>query len=509
MAKFWVERGLMAMAPGWAGRRIAHRIQAEDLLRSYDAAKPSRATKNWKAPGTSAAAEDIPALAVLRNRSRDLARNNPWGRKAKRQIPAHMVGTGVVPRPTAGSDRTRQRALAAWDAWSEETDIEAGTGFDGQQNLTAATVVESGEALVLWDPDANARGGWTTRVMEPDYLDENYNEVSRNGSGHRIVGGIEIDAKGRRVAYHLFQEHPGDILPSLRARADRVRVDAMFVDHVFERLRPGQIRGVPWMAASMLGLRDLADYRESERWRKKITSALSAFVISGSSPAASPLGQVSTETDPSGGRRAIERMAPGTIKRLLPGEDVKFSTPPADQGLEPYMRWELFAISAGIGLPYAEFTGDLSNANYGSMRAGKIEFWALLDVWQWLMIRPMLLRRAWQRVQATSGVPGMPCEWGFPKRQWVDPLKDVTAEIKAIRGGLTSSPEAIGGRGYDWRRMLREQREYFDAAEADNLVFDTDPSRTTAGGARNDTMVEDPSAAADAEAGPAGSIDTP
>ncbi|MBS7789267.1 phage portal protein [Roseococcus sp. SDR] len=484
MARFLLERALMPLAPGWALRRIGAHVQAEAFLRAYDAAKPSRATKSWRAPSTSARTEDAPALRTLRDRSRDLGRNNPWAKTALLKLPAHIVGTGVVPRTVDGAERTRNRALSAWRGFAEECDAESDLGHEAQQALAIRTVVESGEALVLWDVDRRRAGGWATRVLEPDYLDERFNEVSRNGSG-RIIGGIELSARGERVAYHLFREHPGDMYPMLNRLSERVRVPAEFVDHIFHKVRPGQLRGIPWMAASMLGLRDMSDYIEAERWRKKITAALAAFVTTQGTPATSGLGAVRTETSATGEQRGIEKIAPGTIKRLLPGESVTFSSPPADQGLDAYLRWELYAICAGLGLPYAELTGDLSNANYSSMRAGKLEFWNLLDAWQWLMVEPMLLKRAWRRVQATSGVPGMACEWGFPKRHWVDPVKDVTAEIRAIRAGLTSSPEAIGSRGYDWRRTLAEQAEYKAAADAAGLVLDTDPARTALSGAAN------------------------
>jgi lambda family phage portal protein len=471
------ERLLAPIAPGWAAQRLAARAAYEMAARAYDAARATRATRNWIAGSNSAGEEIRPALSSLRNRSRELVRNNPWGAKIRRQLPAHLVGTGVTPRPTAGADRTRQRALAVWDAWSDATDIESGTGFAAQQALLAGTVVESGEALLLWTPDPRAPGGWTTRVMEPDYLDEHYNEPSRNGSG-RIVNGIEFDAAGRRLAYHLWREHPGDMLFGGTRGLDRMRVDARFVDHVFEVLRPGQTRGVPWLAASALRLRGLDEYLESERWRKKVTAAFGVFLLTASGPAMSALGQQSTETGADGAQRGIETIAPGTIKRLKPGEDVKFSAPPADQGLNDYVKAELLAIAAGCGVPYAEMSGDLSNANYGSMRAGKVEFWALLDAWQWLMVKPMMLQRAWARVQAAAGVPGLPCAWTFPKRTWVDPLKDAQAEILAIRAGLTSQPDAVAARGEDWRALLAEQAEFLQAARDAGLVLETDVAAT-------------------------------
>jgi lambda family phage portal protein len=478
MALPWLERMLSPIAPGWAARRLADRASFELAARAYDAARSTRATRNWIAGSNSAQEEIRPALQALRNRSRDLCRNNPWGIKVRRQLPAHLVGTGVTPRATGDSaERTRRRALDAWRAWSEATDIEVGVGFEGQQALIAGTIVESGEALLVWTADSRAPGGWTTKVLEPDYLDEHFNETSRNGSG-RIVNGIEFDAAGRRVAYHFWREHPGDYLLGGMPGTDRIRVRAEFVDHIYEVLRPGQVRGVPWLAASALRLRGLDDYLDSERWRKKVTAAFGVFLLTPNAPAMSPMGAQSTETTSDGRSRGIETIAPGTIKRLKPGEDVKFAQPPADSGLTEYIKAELLAIAAGVGVPYAEMTGDLSNANYGSMRAGKVEFWALLDAWQWLMLKPMLLSRAWSRVQATAGVAGMPCAWTFPKRTWVDPLKDAQAEILAIRAGLTSQQDAIAARGEDWREVLAEQAEFQAELERLNLVVETSVKAT-------------------------------
>jgi lambda family phage portal protein len=469
-----LDRAIAPLFPGWALQRMQARMAIDLAGRAYEAAKVTRGTRSWRTSTDSARLEVETGLATLRARSRDLVRNNPWGIKLRRQLPAHMVGTGVSPRPSDGADTTRRRALRAWDEFSAEADHETGGGFGLLQNLAAGTVVESGEVLLWWEPDSRAVGGWRVRVMEPDYLDETFSEISRNG-GNEIVSGVEFDGNGRRVAYHLFREHPGDVgfLRSRRSR-DRIRIPAAQIDHVFEPLRPGQVRGVPWMAASALRLRDLDDYLEAERWRKKIAAAFAAFVRTPQPAALSPLGQQSSETATDGSRTGIERIAPGTIKRLAPGEEVSFPTAPTDNGVSDYLRWELFAIAAGCGVPYAELTGDLSNANYSSMRVGKLEFWALLDQWQWNMLAPMMLRRAWQRVQAVSGVPGMPAEWSFPRRQLVDPLKEIEAEEREIRAGLRSQPDAIAARGDDWRAVLAEQAEYLAAAKAAGVAVTTD-----------------------------------
>jgi lambda family phage portal protein len=479
-----LEQAISSMFPRWALERAEHKLRLDMLGRAYDAAKPSRQTKGWNVSGASSRLEEGRAVRPIRNYTRDLVRNNPWAKKAANQIPAHMVGTGVMPRASSGAEVTRRRAMNAWTEWAAATDVEGLSGFGAQQHLIARTIVESGEALLLWVPTPSAPGGWVTHVLEPDYLDETYFGVTE--TGNRIYGGIELDERGVRIAYHLYEHHPGDWVPIVAQYRKRVRVPAAFVDHIFHRVRPGQLRGIPWFAASILGLRDLGDYMEAERWRKKIAAALAAFVKTPLAPAQSSLGQVTSQTAADGTTQGIERIAPGTIKRLRPGEEVTFSQPPADAGVDSYMRWELFAICAGLGLPYAELTGDLSNANYSSMRLGKIEFWTLLDTWQQHMIQPLLLSRAWTRVQATAGVPGMGCEWSFPKRTWIDPAKEIDAEIRAIRAGLMSQPDAIAARGDDWRQILMEQKQWKDAADAQGLIFDTDPAHVALNGVRTD-----------------------
>ena len=179
-----------------------------------------------------------------------------------------------------------------------------------------------------------------------------------------MLQGIEFDALGRRRAYWLYPTHPGDgrgALVSHRVPADRVL-------HLFERLRPGQVRGVPWFAPVMLKLRDLDAYDEAELVRKKIEACFAAFVTGVQDE--ETLGKARTEADGS----RIETFEPGMIEYLEPGRDVKFAAPSASGGYAEYMRMQLHAIAAGVGLTYELLTGDLSQVNYSSIRAGLIEF---------------------------------------------------------------------------------------------------------------------------------------
>ena len=158
-------------------------------------------------------------------------------------------------------------------------------------------------------------------VLEGDFLD-----IARTMSvanGH-IIQGVQFNMIGQREAYWLYNYHPGGVyMLNPRGGILSQPVPASEVMHQYCILRPGQVRGVPWLAPVMLALRDLDDYRDAERMRKKTEACLAGIVVrpEGST---GPIGAVST--DPKTGN-VLERMYPGMIEYLKPGEDIKFNTP--------------------------------------------------------------------------------------------------------------------------------------------------------------------------------------
>ena len=135
-----------------------------------------------------------------------------------------------------------------------------------------------------------------------------------------------------------------------------VRVDASEIIHMFRPLRPGQIRGEPWLARALVKLHELDQYDDAELVRKK-TAAMFAGFITRLSPEDSLLGEGSA--DASG--VALSGLEPGTMQILEPGEDIKFSQP-ADVGgsYSEFLRMQFRAVAAAMGVTYEQLTGDLT-----------------------------------------------------------------------------------------------------------------------------------------------------
>lgn len=418
--------------------------------RGYDGAKTGRRTSGWTAPSTSANSEIAPSLIKLRDRSRDLVRNNPYASKALRVLVSNTIGTGIM--PSIGN----KAVVKLWDKWINESDADGQLDFYGLQRLIARTIFESGECLIRFRyrrPEDGLSVPLQIQVLEPDYLDSLKFENLKNGG--YIQYGIEYDAIGRRVAYWLYKEHPGESSPKFTG-LQSYRVPAEDIIHIYEKLRPGQARGVPIFAPAMITTNDLDEYEEATLVRKAAEACITAVVETDDENTA--LGQVSTEA---GSIRKLEELSPGMVEYLATGEKITFNNPPASTGYAEYVSARLHAIAAGIGITYQQMTGDLSQANYSSMRAGTLDFRREVEQFQWLTFIPMFCRMVMSTWLNTAAISSsikstIETDWTTPRWDWVDPLKDVRSETEELNTSRKSFSEAARERGYTPEKLVEE-----------------------------------------------------
>lgn len=458
----WLDKAITAVSPSAALKRELARAQLT-ALRNYDGASAGRRGGDWRARNASANVAVGSGATRLRARARDLVRNNAHARNGLDSLVANLVGTGIVARSKAPAPTVKDRTQKIWNAWAEECDFDEQTDLYGIQAQAVRGMIESGESLIRLRtvPMSQAPSGINLRlqVMEADFLDEA--KTGPTTDGGYIIQGVEFNRQGHRVAYWLFDQHPGESIRSLTAGFISKRVPAEHVLHLYRKDRPGQVRGVTWFAPVMLMLKDFEEYSEAEIVRKKIESCLVAGITTDAPE--TDFG-TSIEVDSDGVTK--EYMEPGLMARLRPGEDIKFNTPPASSAFGDFEKSRLRAAAAGLGPTYEQMTGDLTGVNYSSIRAGLVEFRRKAEQVQWLTIIPMLCIPLWRRVQDTGVVTGVfrkveySVEHSPPKWDWVDPQKDIKALLEAVRGNITSLPEVIRQTGHDPDDVLNEIAEY-------------------------------------------------
>lgn len=491
MRATWLDRTVAMVSPRTATRRLLARQAFEGLARGYEGAARGRRTDGWRSPDTSADTEIATAGALLRDRMRDLVRNNPHAAKAVAVLVNNIVGAGIMPRAASGDDRLDRTVNELWESWARQCDADGQLDFYGLQTLICREMVEGGEVLVRRRP-RRAEDGLTipvqVQVLEADFLDATKNvEV---GSGHAVQG-VEFDAIGRRRAYWLFARHPGDAFGVLQGGLKSTAVPATEIAHVYEKQRT-QARGVPWGASVIRALRDLDDYEIAEIVRKKTEACVTAIVLGADE---AEQGIAPTVVDADGNR--VEQFEPGLIAYARGGKEIRFNQPAATGGYADYKRASLHTIAAGFRVPYELLTGDLSQVNYSSIRAGLVEFRRMIDAVQWQLFVPLFCDRVWswftEAAWAAGHIPEpiVRVEWSPPKFEAVDPQKDAMADLLAIRSGTMTLAEAIARQGRNPDAVLAEIAATNAKLDELGIVLDTDPRRVTKTGSAQSAETAD------------------
>lgn len=477
------DRLIAAISPKMAFEREAYRTGLAEMQgeRAYAAAARGRKTADWRTTNGSANQELITDLPTLRSRHSQMIRDNPYVKSAHRNLVANIVGTGIEARAVHPDPVVQAEAQAIFSAVAlEPMDVEGVEDFYGEQKLGVAAMIERGDSISLYHPEGREPDR-VVEQMEGDQIDGAQNRRLQNGG--RIVAGVQYDARGRREGFHILDHHPGDQIAWLGTTSRFV--PARDVDHVFERVRIGQARGVPWFHAGLLTVRNVSDTEEAIRIRKRVESCLTVFRKAGEGNTPSRLGTTTTQTE----GPAWERISPGTVINGKPGESIEVINPSTSGDGDGFLRGQMMAASAGFGVPYHVVTGDVSQANYSSLRASMVVFWALLDDWVFNTVVPRQCNPRFRRIMRREAVRRgnaklleVRAEWTPPKRSWVDPLKDITAEIMEARsfpGGLNA---AMAARGRDLRQALAEQADINALIDQLGLALDSDPRRVNGSG---------------------------
>lgn len=473
-----LSRALDRLMPRAAARRVA----ADILRREYRAGRERTSEGGWSPVGS--ASPVAPALSLIRARARDLAHNNPFAARAVSTLVGHAVGRGILANVVSAD-----LLESDWRAWASDPrrcDFYGRLPLTALQDLAVRTMIESGEVFIRlhYVRDRRGRLDLQLQIIDPDQIDDTVSRAATPDG--EVVSGVETDADGRVVAYHFLRRRVNGV------SLESVRVPAERVVHLYERLYPGQLRGIPRGAQALGHAKDLEDLIKATVVRAKIEACMSVFVTrapdSGGGLFGAPEGG---DGEPTGGAALDgELLEPGMIVRLDPGEDVKTSQPPSSGGLNDWSRLSLQAIAVSYGVTYDQLTSDLRGANFSSLRAGKIEFHRSIESLRRHAVYPGLdqIFRAFADAREHD-LTAATWTWSAPAREAIDPIKDVQATRLDLALGLKTWRQAVAERGLDPEEQLAELREIkSDLAEA-GLVFDytgtTGPS--PAGAAADET----------------------
>lgn len=411
--------------------------------------------------------ETLAAVPMVRSRARHAYANNGYIRNAVNAIVAEAVGAGI--EGNSGHPDAYTAALIDKAFSAANLDAEGRTDTRG---MTAAAVLAEnvdGEAFFVAE---RRDSGTVWRQIPAEFVDESDTRELADGY---VVAGVEFTNDGTRRAYHIRPQRPTDLYP---VTAESIRVPAEDVLHIYRQLGPGQVRGISQLAPVLLTVNEL-------------DQALDALLV-GLKTSAMFAGFVTDMTNMGGGAEAFPdgladiSLEPGVVRVLPGGMDIKFSAPDQARESIAFAKLTLGQIAAGLGVPQHLVDGDLTQANYSSLRAGLLPFRAKVEQYVYHTLVPQFLNPIFRRFVTEEYLAGrldvpdlsaaLTAEWLPPRPMQVDPQKDMAAAREALAMGLTSRRQAVAAMGWNVAELDQEIADDRARETALGLSFGTKES---------------------------------
>ena len=461
-------------------------------LRAYQGALVSRLTSDWMSSQLSADAEIRNSLRKLRDRSRELVRNNPYARQAKRTTQINIVGNGmkfqslvVQQRGGKRDQRVNNIIEEAWSEWSQADSCDCAGKYSFHQFewLAAGALCESGEAIfrIVRKPFGDSEVPLALQMIESDLLDEEYDGKTLN-KNNEWRNGVEVNEWGRALRYAILTKHPGDAyyLDYSANRKLHIFIPAEDIIHLFLPERPGQNRGVPWFHSVMADMHQLQGYEEAAVIRARAGASIMGFIQND---------QGELIGDDVQNSQRIQSFEPGTFRYLMPNESV--TVPDIDypsQQYEMFVKNKIRRFATGIGCSFETISKDFSETNYSSSRLSLLE-----DREHWKFCQKYIIDnfhyrifKEWLDLAVLSGVIDFPdyasnskryCKprWTPPAQHYVDPLKEIRAYREAEQAGYMTKSQVIAQtNGGDYDDIISEIAREQEVAKSLGVTLDKD-----------------------------------
>jgi lambda family phage portal protein len=501
--------------PPAPARRKTHAV------RQYAAAQQDRLTAGWSVTTGSADIELQQGLSTLRARSRALIRDSSYAKRAKTVVVSNVIGQGIGLQAQVYSARGQLHTRVnsdietAWKRWCRADSCHTGgrLSFSAFERACIGQVFAAGEVFIRKHRSkfGSSKVPYALELIESERVPDGYQFPEGHG---QVRMGIEVDKFHRPIAYWIRENHPGEARYGIDASERIERVPAEDIIHLAIVDRWPQTRGEPWMHTAARRLNDMDGYSEAEIIRARGQAVRMGIIETNADPA--EFGEEQED-----GSYVID-MEPGQVARLSSGETWKDSNPTApNPQLDPFMRYMLREVAAGVGVSYHSISCDFSDANYSSSRLALLEdrdMWRVLQTWfiesfrevvhrEWLQqavfagaLQTISVNEYAMDVEKFEAVRFRPRGWG-----WVDPTKEVAAFKAARRAGFMSSQAIVSTSGEDYEELIDQLKHENDLADAAGLVLDTNPAQTNGSG-QSQSMpgAADPEDPEDTEAPPGG-----
>ena len=498
-----IDKAIAYLSPAVALRRAAARSQLA-LSGSYTGARIDRAQlSRWMPIAGSANADTTQDLPTLRSRSRDQMRNAPVALGALNTTVSHVIGTGLTYTPAIDAEFLNlddeqaeswqddvKRRFGAWAA-SVDCDCARQLDFFGLQELAFRSFLESGDTFII--TPRLARSGRTARLALQLIEADRVCNPNRGADGPALIAGVEIDPPtGEVLAFHVARHHPGGI--NIAGNVwDRVGVRGSStgrrnVLHIFKPLRPGQLRGVPWISPILEPLKQLGRWSDAELNAAVVSGLMSTFIKMDPDAFDNLYDDDAQEEIVKTASKWSGAMESGQVVNLMPGESIDSPAPGRpNPAFDPFWTAMVRQIGMALEMPYEVLVMHFQSS-YSAARAALLMAWKSFrskrDMLAKTMCQPVL--ELWLADEVAEGrinAPGFFADdvvraawcaaiWTGDGPGSIDPSKEVDAAAKRVELGIsTKQAESILHDGVDWEQKHEQRVKEINAEKRDGIYI--------------------------------------
>lgn len=402
------------------------------------------------------------------------SRTNTIGPGLKLSAKIDREALGLTAEQASAWQRKAEKEFALWAENRIACDALGLNDFYELQQIAYQAWLLSGDVFCLFKTGKTSLfNPYTTRLhlIEADRVSTPTAWVSPFGmmtegksekTGNAIHDGVEVDASGRVVAYHIRNTYPYEYTTK---QTEWTRVEAIGkvtelpnILHIMDAERPDQYRGVSYLAPVIEPLLQIRRYTETEITAAVIESCFAGFIKTEADPNKMPINETAEELDNGPSDPNEFNFGPGEFNVLKPGEDITFTDPkrPAN-GFANFVRAVAEQVGAALEIP-AEILLKSFSSSYSASRG------ALLEAW-----KSFRMRRVWfsndfckpvyqnwlaeavaiGRIQA-PGFFSDPAlmkawsgsEWTGPSQGQLNPVQEIQAEILAVEHGFSTHEQS-------------------------------------------------------------------
>lgn len=488
-------RAVMAVAGSWIGASYSR-----------------RQTSQWKPWAWDADTDIVFDLNTLRSRSRDLVRSNPIARGSIETNLANVIGPGLSLQARINRDVLNLTDEQA-DAWESKAELEWKLFFETREAdcarilkgpeiaaLVFRSALESGDAFTLMPRFRRGATPYQLRlqIIEADRVNNENGRADSVG----LVQGVEKDENGAPVRYHIQDQHPGMMLPGSAAKRTWTKVEAWGrntglpnILHHYRPTRPGQTRGVPYLAPVIEQLKMIDRYSEAELMAAVVSAMFTVFIKSQSGEFPAPM-QPTTET---GGATTDTdyKLAAGAIVGLAAGEEIQVADPKRpNTSFDPFFLAITRQIGIALGIPYEVLIKHFT-ASYSAARAALLDAWKHFTCWRaWLtgtFYQPVYEIFLYEAVSSGRlSAPGFFADplvrlaysgaaWIGPSPGQINPTDEIQAAEKRLSLAIsTRADETAALTGGDFETNLRQIRKEKEALEKLGIAWSPGAAKAAA-----------------------------